>query len=649
MSYSTNNINSPAFSGLAQDKSLWHMPALAEASDLPAPIVKEYKILRKLIEVGSVYQAAVKLKDFAEAAIRLVVLTSVEYLVNSAMNNGASAESAYSSFSDFLIKPPSAGAWENKLYELKKKSTTFPPFLGKMLSAFTGLCKALNISPYRNEYIGHGAYMTSASPSFIKDTSDRLKKAAGQLALMNELWKDFSVEICGIPQKGRKVESSQEYESGEITLSCGNEKISAENLIIFDKDRYYFFDKFNRDTQETEYLCFSDGSRLSKSQPLFADLYKAYEGRNTRANNERLDKNVISDEIAITYDEISNLALYFTEDETITDWLQACLHHYTKGIFILRGASGCGKSAYCAAIDPLLSPYDYISLENTEVRCYYASRCAFHAQMGFANFTENIFNLKYQNGIRRQILSVSKQMTHAGKNCNASVIAAMLYEWRNNTEKKGKRHCEKLLYVIDGIDLMANCNPALLNMIPDEKTLDEGVYLLLTTRGYIPKNIVASESMDITASDVTRVAKTMIEKQCKAFVSYEDCQLPEYIVSNIAMSQTAVSVMLREGNVTATFSEEQLIRHYFSILFGMYGTSLTGKACSILKCLFNATVPLSLETLCNEIGEDQVNLSVIGILRDLQPVLMIDYSTEGIKYSISPIMNKILPFDFLEG
>ena len=86
-----------------------------------------------------------------------------------------------------------------------------------------------------------------------------------------------------------------------------------------------------------------------------------------------------------------------------------------------------------------------------------------------------------------------------------------------------------------------------------------------------------------------------------------------------------------------------------TIFFGMYGTSLTGKACSILKCLFNATVPLSLETLCNEIGEDQVNLSVIGILRDLQPVLMIDYSTEGIKYSISPIMNKILPFDFLEG
>ena len=88
MSYSTNNINSPAFSGLAQDKSLWHMAALAETSDLPAPIVNEYNTLHKLIEAGSVYQAAVKLKDFAEAAIRVVVLTSVEYLVNSAMNNG---------------------------------------------------------------------------------------------------------------------------------------------------------------------------------------------------------------------------------------------------------------------------------------------------------------------------------------------------------------------------------------------------------------------------------------------------------------------------------------------------------------------------------------------------------------------------------
>lgn len=649
MSYSTNNINSPVFSGLAQDKSLWHMPALAETSDLPAPIVNEYKTLHKLIEAGSVYQTAVKLKDFAEAAIRLAVLTSVEYLVNSAMNNGASAERAYSSFSDLLIKPPSAGTWENKLYELKKKSTTFPPFLSKILSAFAGLCKALNISPYRNEYIGHGAYMTSASTSFINETSVRLNKAARQLALMDELWKDLCVEICGTPQRGWKLASPPEYESGKITLSCRNEKIAAENLIIYDKGCYYFFDKFNRDTQETEYLCFSNGSHLSKSLPLFADLYRAFEGRNTRSNNERLDKNVISDEIAIIYDEISNLALYFTEDETITDWLQNCLHHHTKGIFILRGASGCGKSAYCAAIDPLLSPYDYISLGNTEVRCYYASRCAFHAQMGFANFTENIFNLKYQNGIRRQILSVSKQMTHAGKNCNASDIAAMLHEWRNNNEKKGKRHCEKLLYVIDGIDLMTSCNPALPNLIPNEKMLDEGVYLLLTTRGYIPKNIIASESKDITASDVSRVAKAMIEKQCNSFAHYEDCQLPEDILSNIAMAQTAVSVMLREGTVTATYFDEQLIRHYLSILFGMYGTILTDKACSILKCLFKATAPLSLETLCNEIGEGQITLSVIGILRDLQPVLMIDYSTVGIKYSISPIMNKILPSDFLEG
>ena len=124
MNHSTQK-NIHTFSALAKQKALWHEPSLSEKSPLPAPIANEYRTLFELTEQDEVYQAVVKLKDFAEVCYRAVVLTAIATVSRQATAKGESVGTAFALLSDFLTKPPSIGNWEDKLTSIKR---TIPPF-----------------------------------------------------------------------------------------------------------------------------------------------------------------------------------------------------------------------------------------------------------------------------------------------------------------------------------------------------------------------------------------------------------------------------------------------------------------------------------------------------------------------------------------
>ena len=628
--------NIHAFSALTKQKALWHEPSLRKNAILPAPIANEYRTLYELTEQGEVYQAVVKLKDFAEVCYRAVVLTAIAALSRQAAAKGQSAGSAYMLLSDFLTRPPSIGNWEEKLAHIKQEySHLLPPALSDVVAKVNEMKNKLPMSAYRNEYIGHGAYMAAASEKLAEETEHMLTVLVKSLSELYPLWASFTLELQEKPQQGWQAVRRPAFHTEKPVVRCGDTSVPVSQFILFEDKRYYFFDKYNRTTGATEYLCFSDGRRLSRQVPLFSDLCRTYDSTGKGFIDGELDSRVIPYGLSVTLDEISHLALDFVEDTSVTQWLQQCLERHDKGIFVLQGPKGSGKSAYCAALDPLVSPYDHISLENTEVRCYYGSRSALYPHLDFANFTENVFNLKNQAGLRKQIFSVSGNMTHAKENTGAADIAAMLREWRSIHDRNGETHCEKLLYVIDGVDQMCCANAGLEKMIPTVGMLSDGVYMLLTTRGTIPAHLTATEARDITSSDIQNISRKMIDKVYQKTLGFGAGKLPAFIRDDLAATQMAVSVMKRDGNRTIRYNVETLVKRYLEILFAMYGTQLSGRSLCLINAMLDADRPLGLRELCDAVGDYQISLSTIGILRDLGCLLDIDYSGNEVRYQIS--------------
>ena len=210
----------------------------------------------------------------------------------------------------------------------------------------------------------------------------------------------------------------------------------------------------------------------------------------------------------------------------------------------------------------------------------------------------------------------------------------MLREWQDIQYKNGERHCEKLLYVIDGVDLMSRANSALEQLIPSEEMLSDGIYLLLTTRGAIPVHIAATESREITSSDIHKISKKMIDKVYQKTLGIGVGKLPEFISADLAATQMAVSVMKRDGNRAIRCSAETLARRYLEILFAMYGTQLSERSICLIYAMLDAGHPLALRELCSAVGDYQISLSTIGILRDFGCLLDIDYLGNGVQYQI---------------
>lgn len=628
---------------MAKQDELWHAPSLDKKSAIPAPIAHEYYTLYELVEKGEIYQAVVKLKDVADLSYRIAVLTVTAYLSSKFLAKGDSAETAYAPFSKFITQPASLGTWEEQLGYLKGHfSDELPPGIADMLIRFCKLKNELKMSEYRNEYIGHGAYMAFASEELLEDTEKKLKELAKHLEKMQTLWESFTINLRDIPQRGWYAARHPGFMNEPVTLTCGDVCVKPDKLILFENGRYFMFDKYNRTTGAAEYLCFSDGKRLSRGVALFSDLCSAYDGYSTRMADGNLQDSVTDYDLSVTFDEISNLAMDFVEDKSITQWLQNCLDRHGKGVFVLQGGAASGKSAYCAALDPLLSPFDYISLEDTEVRCYYASRSAVHHNMDFANFTSTAFNIKNIKGRRSQIFTFSKKTIQPSEKTTARDIADMLNEWHEIHLRHSEKHTGKILYVIDGVDRMITANPALAGLIPDSGMLADGVYILLTTRSYRPQNITITAEKSISPSDTAKLAKDIINSVAQKILGSGINKIPPFISAELSMTQMAASVIKYDGNRSIKLGVGDMAKRYLEILMEMYGIQLSEQARNMINVLTKAEKPLSLQELCYAVDYGQVSLTGVGILRDLSCFIESTYSPGGMAYRIKPQFKTLL-------
>ena len=240
MNHSTQK-NIHTFSALAKQKALWHEPSLSEKSPLPAPIANEYRTLFELTEQDEVYQAVVKLKDFAEVCYRAVVLTAIATVSRQATAKGESVGTAFALLSDFLTKPPSIGNWEDKLTSIKNDySALLPPALSDVIGKVNEMKNKLQMSAYRNEYIGHGAYMATASETLAKDTKQKLTVLVKALSELYPMWASFTIELQGKPQQGWQAVRRPAFHSEKVSVKCGDKAVPVSQFILFEDKRYYW-------------------------------------------------------------------------------------------------------------------------------------------------------------------------------------------------------------------------------------------------------------------------------------------------------------------------------------------------------------------------------------------------------------------------
>lgn len=158
-------------------------------------------------------------------------------------------------------------------------------------------------------------------------------------------------------------------------------------------------------------------------------------------------------------------------------WADKILSENDRGVFLMKGGRGTGKSSFVLACDELNQHGDQkIGLkaegEPVTVRAYYCNRIDVSGINDFVPYIQEMLKTTAEGEQFR-----SRQGSLPGDDAPLEKILAFYQEQYENTFG-----CEKLLLFIDGVDELTERGQDILQELPDPGEIPENVYIILTCR-----------------------------------------------------------------------------------------------------------------------------------------------------------------------
>ena len=637
-------------SALAQDESVWYMPAFTE---FPIVIAHEYNRLRVMCQDDEPYGILLQLKDTIEVVLKFEMLIACAWADNAAIPNFQQEVSC-------LLTTPalSLGAWQ----QIAKKAVDFLRDKQDLAVSGTGahICELLDIlsSSYdsahsdglglirwRNERIGHGALGFSNDANFQNDFILRLKdlktlfSRIGHLLAVQHIWMD------GQPLSELNVISSNDH--SRLTMSIdGDTAFPLEPYIdyLWSEEpplEIFFFDN-QKSLRLSQIQCYASGHRNRKAIPHFSTLREMLQAPAVKADLAITSTNITAEEDRL----LSQMALNtkFYEPKHLTSWLREAVARHSKGVFLLSMARGTGKSTFTEKLNRL---YDHplILFSDLDVRTYHISRSQLLLVEDAERAIEDQWSSDYQQARWTRAPHIADLVND--DTSPARALAVFLNQYRQFAETRRGYH--RILMVFDGLDEIID--DQLWSIFPTSDMLDNGVYILLTARSSSDDYVYSDtffarlnernyeEQITFAADHPENLAflKNYLNSGELKKISTNDYPVILRLANNRILHLTLICQLLSSGVALPLLQNaDQLVEQYLALLFTKYGEKESQRLRVLLAilCTFAEANALTLDELSSIAGESEITLNTLGRIADLSPLLKIErgFAVDGRNY-----------------
>lgn len=561
-------------------------------STLPLPIREEWDRLQKLQNDN--YGLVFAVRDSYETVLKIILL-SICYLLK---------EKDDDRFCRTLFeKQMSFGDWVNELPSTLKKSDLVMqnPALHKYLKKLVAFYNKYGIVKWRNNFIGHGLMSNAEDQSFFDEVRQKLDQLADFLnpdtipAEISQL--DFD-----------HLEPFMFREEGHFYLY---ESVSATGLIF--------------------YTDHADRKRIEKESDYFAEKRKKYTASLNVMRKDGLDKDIYlaSEDAAI---DGFYLTSFYKKPDYMKKWADKILSENDRGVFLMKGGRGTGKSSFVLACDELNQHGDQkirlkVEGEPVTVRAYYCNRIDVSGINDFVPYIQEMLKTTAEGEQFR-----SRQGSIPEDDAPLEKILAFYQEQYENTFG-----CEKLLLFIDGVDELTEKGQDILLELPDPGEIPENVYIVLTCRA--EKEEVLPAVLDFTERyPFTDRVEFDLHGENHSFlveILKKRFDLTEIEAGRIAaaLDDRLVALPLLEGQdkkeilrladqaEAGVLSLTDLAKEYLDRLSLRYGKNYFQEAVRFLMTVSEATEGLTFAEISQLYAGKGPTIQELCFLRDLYPFL----------------------------
>ena len=620
---------------LSKDELLW----ATELDEVPSMIHFEYVQLKNLAREGQVYGVLLQCKDTFEMLLKIPVIMALVIIdSNPKYKDGPE----YAEIMNGLLKSPlSMGNWRSlaDIIVGKNKKLQLPEKLIEILERTRKLYREditddySDVVKWRNEEIGHGALKFQDDPSYQEEVNSLL-------LLLKEYFigaEKFSIKgfygACYFQCGGKKLVGSQylcDIDNSSMTLHIDEQSFPISNYIS-DRDlKWYLFDSFYSHKDIVKYSSYIDGKNNSINNIYFSNLFKKYvlQGSN--------DASINSDYRTREEEELLERLLHtppdYVEQTKIVELLKKKMQEIEKGTITLFMERGTGKSAFANQMSGLYHSKSLI--KNSFSRCYHISNASLRGLSDFVGsieyeYTHSFDSSKDIRGGTKMLPSVSLETENPAED-----MAKALNTYHDIYQKK------YTVLVIDGIDEITEQTKGILDFIPSRDQLNEGVFIILTTRfadedsvkgkskKYIEKAVKLSDTppLEIRRYDEINVEllnRYIIDNSKKVFKLEQNIDKNALIIkSDYRFLYLRAYLGISDRVDLDNTNESNFIKSYMNYILSFYGIKQKQilKEIAVSIALFPS---ITIDKYQKYLNCQEVTYEFIGLFSDLLPLLTV--------------------------
>lgn len=637
-------------SDIANDDALW----VTDAPKIyPSIIAREYKTLHELCENRQPYGVLLSLKDNFETILKYEILLACAWI-----HENVNEEVSLKAISQLMTQNLSFGAWIQvstiMLKEIRKAGYELPEVIP--LENVRKFYENRKVVKWRNSRIGHGAMGISTDEEFAFDIRGRIIDLRDLLIVL-----DYSLRNQELFTKEKNANGYEPFlysltgaeniflpnEEGTVYIRnrISNATLCLDPYVVIrtnsrNSKGVYFFEN-QRTLSKTDFLSYTEGDRRHENVLYFERLRGVLDSGTVYQAAQVDDEYLSLDEIRRL--NIPQMSHDYVSPKYIINWLRTCFKKHEKGIFLLKMDRGTGKSVFTEKINCLYSKPEVID-SDIDVR-------TFHFGSNWTNEIEDASSMiewQWKNAYEQGKSWVTGGRITDYKKKGSSFSQAFcdfLQDVRNFSERT--RGCSRILMVFDGLDEIAS--DMLWSFIPEYNMIDKGVYFLLTSRRSSDLSKDLNCKIDkLSVQEIYEVDrfskehKTFLKNYLKKVELVNDPGEMFELIAKQSDHRTLFFGMLckliENGmNPEDLPSCDHIVTVYLDVLKEQYGGREAVKIREMLAALstFGSIEPLSLDTLSSVIGEGGITLQLIGIIKDISPMLKVERNEKGDLYSIA--------------
>lgn len=616
-----------------------------DLESIPNMICISYRHLRVLTKDGKVYGAMLQCKDVFELICKTPLIMALIFLDENPMYKESKLYSDI--IRNCLEAPMSMGSWDSLAGIIVKKQNELqlPNSIHEILRRTRKLYQAKitdsssNVVNWRNNTIGHGVLKFENDPSYVKEMVCLLNLLKvyfdGQAKFsIKGLYDEVYFLLDGHALIGDFW--SDKIVNEHVKLSLDGTKTETDHFIVNKNYKCYLFDSFYKSKKLTKYSSYIDGQSIVAANSYFTELVKSIIVTTTKAQDISALRVKREEERIL---EFLNTPTDYIEPKWLISELEDVMEDMGKGIISIFMERGTGKSAFANRMNGLY--HSHPLFPNAFSRGYHVQNAELRGKYDFINsvnfsFRHSLDPSEDLYGSIEELPSISfldidKRVT----------LADFLNKYHRIYNK------DYTVLVLDGIDEITKNTDELLDFIPTQKLLDDGVFVILLSRFQDEQTVVGQSKSYIEMAQ--RNADRVIEIRRKSDVNKE--LLKSYIAHGIPeCSMQEMDSLLREADYRFLYlkallavndkgkfdntNEKNFVKSYMDYVCSFYGSLQKTKIIEI-AVTFAIFPEISLDEYKKYIACQEITYEFVGLFNNLLPLMTVTHQDGSTRYEFA--------------